>query len=66
LVATVRALKYHGGADLKSLSQKNLVALKKGIPNIERHASIFEIIMGYLVWWQSIIGPKTPMKKLLC
>ena len=38
LVATVRALKYHGGADLKSLSQKNLVALKKGIPNIERHA----------------------------
>ena len=38
LVSTVRALKYHGGADLKSLSQKNLVALKKGIPNIERHA----------------------------
>lgn len=38
LVATVRALKYHGGADLKSLSQKNLVALKKGIPNIDRHA----------------------------
>ena len=38
LVATVRALKYHGGADLKSLSQKNLIALKKGIPNIERHA----------------------------
>lgn len=29
LVATVRALKYHGGADLKSLSQKNLVALKR-------------------------------------
>jgi len=38
LVATVRALKYHGGADLKSLSQKNLIALKKGIPSIERHA----------------------------
>lgn len=37
LVATLRALKYHGGADLKELNQENLEALEKGFPNIERH-----------------------------
>lgn len=37
LVATLRALKYHGGADLKELNQENLDALEKGFPNIERH-----------------------------
>ncbi|MCK6690535.1 MAG: formate--tetrahydrofolate ligase [Thermoanaerobaculia bacterium] len=37
LVATLRALKYQGGADLKELNQENLEALEKGFPNIERH-----------------------------
>ena len=37
VVATVRALKYHGGADLKSLNAENLDALEKGIANLERH-----------------------------
>jgi formate--tetrahydrofolate ligase len=37
LVATMRALKFHGGADLKELTQENLPALEKGIANIERH-----------------------------
>ncbi len=37
LVATVRALKYHGGADLKSLKEENLGALKKGLANLEKH-----------------------------
>ena len=37
LVATLRALKYHGGTDLKELNQENLEALAKGIANIERH-----------------------------
>jgi formate--tetrahydrofolate ligase len=37
VVATVRALKYHGGADLKSLNTENLAALEKGIANLERH-----------------------------
>jgi formate--tetrahydrofolate ligase len=39
VVATVRALKYHGGADLKLLSQENLDALEKGIANLERHVN---------------------------
>src|SRR5258707_6771162 len=34
IVATVRALKYHGGADLKSINQENLAALEKGVANL--------------------------------
>ena len=39
IVATVRALKYHGGVDLKELSKENLAALEKGIANLERHVN---------------------------
>jgi formate--tetrahydrofolate ligase len=37
LVATIRALKYHGGADAKELTRENLPALEKGVANLERH-----------------------------
>ncbi len=37
IVATIRALKFHGGVDLKSLNTENLAALEKGIANLERH-----------------------------
>lgn len=37
LVATVRALKYHGGVDKKHLNQENLCALETGLKNLERH-----------------------------
>lgn len=37
LVATVRALKYHGGASLNDLTTPNLEALKKGISNLQKH-----------------------------
>ncbi|WJJ95948.1 formate--tetrahydrofolate ligase [Algibacter luteus] len=37
LTTTIRALKYHGGSDLKSLTEENLEALEKGIPNLEKH-----------------------------
>jgi len=37
LVATVRALKYHGGADLKDLKTPNIDFLKKGLGNLEKH-----------------------------
>jgi len=39
IVATVRALKFHGGADLKEINKENLAALDKGIANLERHVS---------------------------
>ena len=39
VVATVRALKMHGGLDKKNLEEENLSALKKGLPNLLRHVS---------------------------
>ena len=37
LVATIRALKYHGGKPLDELTQEDVPALKAGMPNLERH-----------------------------
>ena len=37
LVATVRALKYNGGVNLKELCHENIDALKKGFSNLEKH-----------------------------
>lgn len=37
IVATVRALKMHGGVAKKDLAQENLEALRKGIENLEKH-----------------------------
>lgn len=37
LTATIRALKYHGGAGLKTLTTPDVEALKKGLPNLEKH-----------------------------
>ena len=37
LVATVRAIKYHGGAELSNLTQEDISALDKGLVNLERH-----------------------------
>lgn len=39
MVATVRALKMHGGLDKKQLANEDLTALEKGIPNLLRHVS---------------------------
>jgi formate--tetrahydrofolate ligase len=39
LVATVRALKYHGGMEVKDTVKPDLAALERGIANIERHVS---------------------------
>ncbi|HNX06271.1 MAG TPA: formate--tetrahydrofolate ligase [Bacteroidales bacterium] len=37
LVATVRALKYHGGGDLKTLKEPNPDLVKNGLPNLDKH-----------------------------
>jgi formate--tetrahydrofolate ligase len=39
IVATVRALKLHGGADSKELSEENLEALETGFANLHRHVT---------------------------
>lgn len=37
LVATIRALKYHGGVAVKDLTIPNVEALKKGVANMQKH-----------------------------
>ena len=37
IVATIRALKMHGGVEKEDLKKENLDALRKGLPNLERH-----------------------------
>lgn len=39
IVATIRALKYHGGVDVKEVNKENLAALEKGVANLERHVN---------------------------
>jgi len=39
IVATLRALKYHGGAHLRDLNREDLAVLAKGIANLERHVA---------------------------
>src|ERR1043166_144243 len=47
IVATMRALKYHGGVDVKEVNKENLAALEKGLVNLERHvenvAKVYQI-----------------------
>ena len=37
LVATVRALKFHGGVALKALNETNVTAVEKGVENLKKH-----------------------------
>ncbi len=46
IVATVRALKMHGGLDKKQLGDENIEALEKGIPNLLRHVSNIKNVYG--------------------
>jgi formate--tetrahydrofolate ligase len=46
LVATVRALKMHGGAKKDELKEENLDALKKGLPNLLQHISNMQKVFG--------------------
>ena len=43
IVATIRALKWHGGATLKELTSKNMAILKKGISNLEHAINIVNL-----------------------
>jgi len=46
IVATMRALKYHGGVDVKEVSKENLQALEKGLVNLERHVENVSKVYG--------------------
>lgn len=46
LVATVRALKMHGGLDKKELNKEDLSAIEKGLPNLVRHLRNIKEVFG--------------------
>ncbi len=46
IVATVRALKMHGGVPKNALAEENIPALEKGIPNLLRHISDITNVFG--------------------
>ncbi|MBQ6622937.1 MAG: formate--tetrahydrofolate ligase [Mogibacterium sp.] len=46
IVATVRALKYHGGVAKADLNQENLEALEAGLPNLLQHVSNIKNVFG--------------------
>lgn len=46
LVATVRALKYHGGVPKDQLNAENLEALEKGLPNLLQHLDNMKNVYG--------------------
>ena len=46
VVATVRALKYHGGVPKTELGSENLEALEKGLPNLLQHVSNVKDVWG--------------------
>ncbi len=46
IVATVRALKYHGGVPKADLNEENLEALEKGLPNLLQHVGNIKDVYG--------------------
>ncbi len=46
MVATVRALKYHGGVAKADLNKENLAALEKGLPNLLQHVGNMKNVFG--------------------
>lgn len=46
LVATIRALKMHGGMNKKELGEPNVEALKKGMPNLLQHVENMQKVFG--------------------
>ena len=46
IVATIRALKYHGGVDVKEVNKENVAALEQGLVNLERHVENVSKVYG--------------------
>ncbi len=46
IVATLRALKYHGGIDVKQVNREDVAALEKGLVNLERHVDNVQNVYG--------------------
>lgn len=59
IVATVRALKYHGGVPKAELNRENLSALEKGLPNLLHHVGTIRNTFHLPAWWPSTPSPRT-------
>jgi formate--tetrahydrofolate ligase len=46
VVATIRALKYHGGVEVADVGRENLAALRSGLVNLERHVDNMQNVFG--------------------
>ena len=67
LVATIRALKYHGGAKLKELNEPDIVALVKGLENLDKHVeNMKEFGFNPLVAINKFITDSDDEIELLC
>ena len=60
VVATVRALKHHGGVAKDKLNEENLEALEKGLPNLLQHDGIR--IQCLTAWLYPYIGGDTQIR----
>ena len=49
VVATVRALKFHGGVALADLEREDVVAVRAGLPNLDRHVRTLQDVFGQRV-----------------
>ena len=49
IVATIRALMYHGGLEVSELNDENLDALRAGLNNLERHVDNLQQVFGQRV-----------------
>lgn len=49
VVATVRALKFHGGVGLADLEREDVTAVRAGLPNLERHVRMLQEVFGQRV-----------------
>ena len=64
IVATIRALKYHGGVDVKEVNKENLAALEKGLANLERHVDNVPRSTACRAWSRSTASPSTPTAEI--
>ncbi len=46
VVATIRALKYHGGVEVADVGREDLAALRRGLVNLERHVGNMQDVFG--------------------
>lgn len=63
LVATIRALKYHGGKSVGELTQADIAALKQGLPNLQRHIESLRSFGIPVVVAVNVFGTDTEAEK---